>query len=74
MKKLFNAIGIICLVIISFIYTEKTVMVVREYDDIMINIKKQKNIEKIDSIIIEDTIIPGILERKINIANLKDRF
>jgi len=67
-KKLFNAIGIICLVIISFVYTEKTVMVVREYDDIMIEIKKQKNIEKIDSIISEDTIIPGILERKINIS------
>lgn len=67
MKKLFNIIGIISLVIISFVYTEKTIMVVREYDDIMINIKKQKNIEKIDSIIIEDTIIPGILERKINI-------
>lgn len=67
MKKLFNIIGIISLVIISFVYTEKTTMVVREYDDIMINIKKQKNIEKIDSIIVEDTIIPGILERKINI-------
>lgn len=67
MKKLFNAIGIISLVIISFVYTEKTMTVVREYDDIMIEIRKQNNISKIDGIIEDDTIIPGILERKINI-------
>ena len=67
MKRLFSYIGITFLVIISFVYTEKTVMVVREYDDIMIKIKEQKNVEKIDAVIIDDTIIPGILERKINI-------
>ena len=67
MKKVFNAIGIIGLVIISFVYTEKTVMVVREYDEIMIKIKEQNNIPALDSKIDKDTIIPGILEKKINI-------
>lgn len=67
MKKIFNAIGLIGLVIISFVYTEKTVMVVREYDEIMIKIKEQNSIPKIEGIIDKDTIIPGILEKKINI-------
>lgn len=67
MKKIFNIFSIICLIIISFVYTEKSMMVVREYDDIMIRIKEQKNISEIKSIIIDDKIRPGVLEKKINI-------
>ena len=41
MKKLFEGIGIVSLVCISFLYTEKTVNVVKEYDEIMIAIKEE---------------------------------
>lgn len=67
MKKIFNIFSIICLIIVSFVYTEKSMMVVREYDSIMIKIKEQKDIEAIKPKIIDDTIRPGILEKKINI-------
>lgn len=66
MRKVFNTIGIVGLIVISFVYTEKTMTVVREYDSIMVKIKEQKNIKGIDAIINDDTIIPGILERQIN--------
>lgn len=46
MKKLFEAVGFITLICLSFVYTEKTVNVVKEYDDIMITIKeKMRNIK-----------------------------
>ena len=63
MKKLFQIIGILSLMGFSFFYTEKTVSVVKEYDDIMIEIKNNQNKYKkkyINSIIEKDTIIPGI--------------
>ena len=66
MKKIFNIFGLICLFTISFMYTEKSMMVVREYDSIMIKIKEQKKIDCIKPTIIDDTIIPGILEKHIN--------
>lgn len=62
MKKLFQIIGIISLMGISFFYTEKTVSVVKEYDDIMIEIKNNQNKYKKpykNAIIKNDTIIPG---------------
>lgn len=40
--------------------------VVREYDSIMIKINEQKNIPSIKSTIVDDTIIPGVLEKQIN--------
>lgn len=66
MKRIFNTLGLLCLILISFVYTEKSMMVVREYDSIMIKIKEQKNIDCTKSTIIDDTIIPGILEKQIN--------
>lgn len=69
MKKIFEALGILTLVCISFLYTEKTVNVVREYDDIMIAIKSENEnykIEAKDATIIEDTIIPGLNGREVN--------
>lgn len=66
MKKFFQSFGIILLVFFSFVYTEKTTKVVREYDNIMIEIKKQKNIDPIDAIVAENTIIPGISGKNIN--------
>lgn len=69
MKKLFESLGVITLICLSFLYTEKTVEVVKEYDEIMIEIKKQnKNfkVNAIDAIIDNNTIIPGLKGKKIN--------
>ena len=63
MKKLFQIVGIITLMCFSFFYTEKTVQVVKEYDDIMIQIRaKEKEYykESSDAIITKNTIIPGM--------------
>lgn len=62
MKKFFQFLGFIALCAFSFYYTEKTVSVVKEFDDIMIEIKEVAKSEKIESenaTIEGDTIIPG---------------
>ena len=74
MKRIFNTLGLLCLILISFVYTEKSMMVVREYDSIMIKIKEQKNITSINAIIQNDTIIPGIMEKKINVKESYKRM
>ena len=64
MKKLFKYIGILSLVI-----TEKTSMVIKETDDIMIKIKEEKTKfeqDPIDAKIEENRIIPGIYGKKVN--------
>ncbi|MDD4607835.1 MAG: polysaccharide deacetylase family protein [Bacilli bacterium] len=70
MKKFFQYIGMICLVGFSFFYTEKTVSVVKELDDIMIQIKEEQNLYQLEptsAIIDGDTIIPGIYGREIDV-------
>lgn len=69
MKKLFKYIGILSLVLASFIITEKTSMVIKETDDIMIKIKEEKTKfeqEPIDAKIEENKITPGIYGKKVN--------
>ena len=63
MKKFFETLGIISLMICSFWYTDKTASVMKEKDDIMVAIKKAEEKEIIDineAIITNDTIIPGV--------------
>ncbi len=63
MKKFFECIGMITLVCVSFFFTEKTARVVKETDEIMVEIKKaaETHINKSEDAIIKgDTIIPGI--------------
>ena len=58
------------IIIISFIYTKSLVSVVKNYDDIMIKIKQEKNkyyIKPIEAIIKNDTIIPGIKGKEVDI-------
>lgn len=77
MKKLFQIIGILSLMGISFFYTEKTISVVKEYDDIMINIKNNQNKYKKEAenaIIIKDTIIPGKSGIEINVNKSYSRM
>lgn len=70
MRKFFRNLGIISLICFSFYFTEKTVSVIKDADELMIEIKnKQDNyyIEPIDGIIKDNTFIPGISGKKINI-------
>lgn len=70
MGKVFKTIGIIIIVFVSFIYSEKTVSVVKEYDSIMIELKEKApsyNKDGIDAIIKDGSIIPGIGGKKVNI-------
>lgn len=63
MKKFFECIGMISLVCVSFFFTEKTARVVKETDEIMVEIKKAVEVhtnKSVDATIKEDTIIPGI--------------
>lgn len=70
MKKIFQAIGMISLICVSFIVTEKTVGVVKENDQIMIEIKKKNDeykVEATDAVITGNTIIPGVSGREVDV-------
>ena len=70
MKKIFQFIGLISLICFSFFVTEKTALVVSDMDSIMIEIKnnyKKYKRESIDAIIENNTIIPGICSKEVNI-------
>ncbi len=62
MKKLFQLMGLIVLVCVSFIYTEKAMLVVREQDPLMIELNSKKDSyykAPIQASIDGENIIPG---------------
>ena len=70
MKKIFQMIGLISLTCFSFFVTEKTALVVSEMDEIMIEIKanyQNYKSDSVDAIIDNNTIIPGINGKQVNI-------
>ena len=70
MKKIFKIFGLITLICFSFFYTEKVMMVVSEQDPLrneIINIIDLYKINAYEAIISEDTIIPGVNGREVNI-------
>ena len=70
MKKVFQIIGLISLTIFSFFLTDKTVTVVNNLDDLMQEVKNNNKSYKsspMNAIISENTIIPGIKGKKVNI-------
>ena len=70
LKKTFQIIGLIGIVCFSFFITEKTTNVVKKVDDIMISIKENMSEyerESKDAEIIDDSIIPGISGREVNV-------
>ena len=75
MKRYLEYIGFIILAMFSFFYTSKTSMVIKNMDDIMIKIKEEKSsnyIKPIDAFIDDDTIIPGISGKEVNIIESYD--
>lgn len=70
MNKFFKILGLLSITFFSFFITEKTALVVNNMDDIMINIKQNKNKykEKAKNAVIKDnTIIPGINSREVDV-------
>lgn len=70
MRKFFEGLGIISLLICSFWYTEKTALVMKDNDEIMIQIKKTKEKEEsnvTEAVVNQNTIIPGIHGTEIDI-------
>jgi len=72
MKKIFEYLGLISLMVISFFLTDKTITVIQEVDEIMISIRENAdNYEEasVNAIIDGDTIIPGRAGRRVNVEN-----
>ncbi|MBR3162450.1 MAG: hypothetical protein IKF19_06955 [Bacilli bacterium] len=70
MKKIVKFIGLLILILFSFFYTDKVTHVIRENDSLMTEIVKTKSKYKVtptEGIINNNTIIPGINGRSINI-------
>lgn len=70
MKKLFEIIGLLSLASFSFFITERTTTVFENLDNIMLQIKENSykyNVESVDAIILNDTIIPGIYGRVVDV-------
>lgn len=66
--KLIKIIGLFCLFTITFFYTEKVINVSQNQDEIMIKIKEYQNtnINPINAIINNNTIIPGTIGKYVD--------
>lgn len=70
LKRIFEIIGFISLVCFSFFYTNEISNVIKENDDLLIQIKDNENlynVKAIDAVILDDTIIPGVSGKKISV-------
>lgn len=71
MKRFFQQLGMITLICLSFIYTEKAATVLMEVDQIMIKIKEEKDkyqVNPANAIIANNTIIPGLSGREVDVV------
>ncbi len=69
-RKFIQIIGLICFVVFGFFYTDKVMEVIREEDDIMIQLSDIKDIlkvEPVDAKITSNTMIPGLNGKSVNI-------
>jgi hypothetical protein len=70
MKKIIQSIGLLSLICFSFMYTDKVMEVISEKDSLMVEIEeKQDNykIETIEATLEDDTIIPGINGKEVDV-------
>ena len=70
MKNILKSIGLLALIVFSFFYTDKVMNVVNNQDEIMIKLKSIEDnykIEAIDATISDDTIVPGINRRVLDV-------
>lgn len=69
MKRFFETLGFVCLICFSFFYTEKTMDVVKEVDEIMVTLKEQEQKYQVpaeNASIDGDIITPGISGKIVN--------
>lgn len=69
MKKYFQIVGVLTLACFSFIFTEKTALILKENDTLMKTIKEKQEEYKVESVnasVNDDTIIPGINGKQVN--------
>lgn len=70
MKNFFSVLGLITLFVFSFIYTEKTKVVVQEMDDLMIELKSKSTLYEVkpkEANIVKDTIVPGLAGKRVDL-------
>lgn len=70
MNNFIKIIGLVSLICFSFFYTEKVITVVNEQDEIMIklnDVKDNYKVSCVDAIIDDDTIIPGIKGKEVDV-------
>ena len=70
MKRIIKFTGLLTLILFSFFYTDKVVEVIRENDNLMIELEQVSDnykVNAINGIISGDTIKPGINGKKVNI-------
>ncbi len=70
MKKFFQIIGVISILIFSFYYTDKIAVIVQSKNPILKNIKEKKDeytVSSIDATIEDDYIIPGLAGSVVNV-------
>lgn len=70
MKNVIKIIGLVSLICFSFFYTDKVINVVNEQDPIMIelnNVFNRYKIDGVDGYIDNDTIVPGLRGKEIDI-------
>lgn len=70
MKNIVKMIGLCALIGFSFFYTDKVIEVIREEDEIMIELTSVEDIykvEPVDANVLGDTIIPGLEGRTVNV-------
>ena len=70
MKNIFNNFFLISLVFFSFFYTDKVINIINKKDPLMVEITKQKDkykVEPTEAIITENTVIPGIEGKEIDV-------
>ena len=77
LKRVIKGVALICLTCFSFFYTDKVINLLNENDPLMDKIKaKQDNylIEPVNAIIDNDTIIPGINGKKMDVSKSYDEM
>lgn len=70
MKKFLQATGLIALFVVSFFGTEKTLLVVQDMDDLMIELKQKSQAyqqKAVEAVVDGDTFIPGVAGKTVDI-------
>ena len=77
MKKIISTISLLCLICFSFFYTDKVMNMINKKDPLMIEISSVKSnydVLPVNAFVDDDTIIPGIIGREVDIDKSYDKM